>query len=175
MKKRWIVVSVAGVCFAGGSFANECVECHKKVTPNIVTDWQLSKHSQKDVTCDVCHGDEHKSTNDVAKVKIPTPETCAPCHEKRVEQFKAGKHAIAWAAMKAMPTAHMQPMAMMEGMKGCGGCHKIGMKTEAEIQELKKNGAVSAWLPAMPVTRGILFLFQEARATASLPDLSHGL
>jgi hypothetical protein len=29
---------------------------------------------------------------------------------------------------------------MMEGMKGCGGCHKIGLKTEAEIQEIKTNG-----------------------------------
>jgi hypothetical protein len=43
--------------------------------------------------------------------------------------------------MKAMPTAHWQPMALMEGMKGCGGCHKLGLKTEAEIQELKKQGA----------------------------------
>jgi hypothetical protein len=39
-----------------------------------------------------------------------------------------------------MPTAHAQPVAMMEGMKGCGGCHKIGLKTEAEIQEIKKSG-----------------------------------
>jgi hypothetical protein len=57
-----------------------------------------------------------------------------------VKQFKAGKHAAAWAAMKAMPTAHWQPMALMEGMKGCGGCHKIGLKTEAEIKDLKKSG-----------------------------------
>jgi hypothetical protein len=32
-------------------------------------------------------------------------------------------------------------MALIEGMKGCGGCHKIGLKTEAEIKELKKSGA----------------------------------
>ena len=58
-----------------------------------------------------------------------------------MKQFKGGKHAFAWTAMKAMPTAHWQPMALMEGMKGCGGCHKIGLKTEAEIKELKKDGA----------------------------------
>jgi hypothetical protein len=29
----------------------------------------------------------------------------------------------------------------MEGMKGCGGCHKIGLKTEAEVEALKKDGA----------------------------------
>lgn len=43
--------------------------------------------------------------------------------------------------MKAMPTTHWQPMALIEGMKGCGGCHKIGLKTEEEIQALKESGA----------------------------------
>jgi hypothetical protein len=117
------------------------VECHKKITPGIVNDWQLSKHSKNKISCSECHGDQHKSAQDVSKVNIPTPDTCANCHEARVKQYKAGKHAAAWAAMKAMPTAHWQPMALMEGMKGCGGCHKIGLKTEAEIKELKKSGA----------------------------------
>ena len=126
---------------ATGAALVQCVECHKKVTPAIVSDWQLSKHSQNDIDCAVCHGDEHTSAEDVAKVKIPTPETCALCHEAQVEQFKSGKHAFAWAAMKAMPTTHALPVALREGMKGCGGCHKIGLKTEAEIKELKAMGA----------------------------------
>jgi len=118
-----------------------CIECHKKITPNIVSDWQLSKHSRNGVDCAVCHGEEHTSATDVEKARIPTPETCALCHETQVEQFKRGKHAFGWAAMKAMPTTHWLPMALTEGMKGCGGCHKIGLKTEAEIRELKKQGA----------------------------------
>ncbi len=126
--------------FTSAVSAQVCVECHKKITPNIVSDWQLSKHSKNKIDCSECHGNQHKSAQDVAKVQIPTPDTCANCHEARVKQFKTGKHAAAWAAMKAMPTAHWQPMALMEGMKGCGGCHKIGLKTEAEIKELKKSG-----------------------------------
>ncbi len=116
------------------------MDCHKKSTPNIVNDWQLSKHSQNEVTCSICHGDMHKGSQDVERAQIPQPETCANCHPERVEQFKSGKHAAAWAAMKAMPTAHWQPMALMEGMKGCGGCHKIGLKSEEEIKHLKKHG-----------------------------------
>jgi hypothetical protein len=129
--------------FAAGqaSPSTQCVECHGKVTPNIVSDWKLSKHSGADVGCATCHGDQHTSANDVAKVKIPTPDTCANCHTDQVAQFKKGKHAIAWAAMKAMPTIHWQPMAMIEGEKGCGGCHKIGMKSTAEIAELRHGGA----------------------------------
>ncbi len=141
MDTKKLMITLVCVVFCASAYAQECVECHKKVTPNIVGDWQLSKHSQNEINCSVCHGDKHKDPYDVANVQIPTPETCATCHEERVEQFKAGKHAAAWAAMKAMPTAHWQPMALMEGMKGCGGCHKIGLKTEEEIKELKKNGA----------------------------------
>src|SRR3990170_4888268 len=121
--------------------SQQCVECHKKTTPNIVSDWQLSKHSQNDVNCTVCHGEDHKAANDYAVARIPTPETCAQCHEEKVAQFKKGKHALAWAAMKAMPTAHAQPVAMMEGMKGCGGCHKIGLKSEADIRDLQRAGS----------------------------------
>ncbi|MEK7710371.1 MAG: multiheme c-type cytochrome [Planctomycetota bacterium] len=131
------------VLFATSAFADGtvCIECHKKITPGIVNDWQLSKHAENAVTCDACHGDGHKSATDFDKAKIPTPETCGQCHAEQVKQFSSGKHAFAWAAMKAMPTAHAQPVAMMEGMKGCGGCHKIGLKTEDEIKQLKKDGA----------------------------------
>ncbi|RMD88866.1 MAG: cytochrome C, partial [Calditrichaeota bacterium] len=39
------------------------------------------------------------------------------------------------------PTTHWLPMALTEGMKGCGGCHKIGLKSKEEIQQLKNDGA----------------------------------
>ncbi len=142
MKIKGILIILLGLgFFCVGVYAQECVDCHKDITPNIVTDWQLSKHSQNDIDCSVCHGDGHTDSYDVEKVQIPTPDTCANCHEERVEQFKKGKHAAAWAAMNAMPTTHMLPMALTEGMKGCGACHKIGLKTEEEIKQLKKDGA----------------------------------
>ncbi len=115
-----------------------CVQCHQKINPNVVADWSISRHCEVQVGCEDCHGDGHQTTNDVAKVKIPTPDTCGECHEYQVKQFKGSKHALAWAAMKAMPTIHWQPMAMTEGMKGCGACHKIGLKTPQEIKDLKE-------------------------------------
>jgi hydroxylamine dehydrogenase len=121
--------------------AQTCIECHSKTTPGAVSDWRLSKHSKNGVECSTCHGGKHTSSSDVADAQIPTPDTCAQCHAERVKQYKAGKHAMAWAAMKAMPTIHWQPQMLTEGMKGCGGCHKIGVKSEAEIAELKKSGA----------------------------------
>jgi len=127
---------------AGSASAQDCIECHKKVTPRAVSDWQISKHSKNGVECSSCHGDKHTSGEDVANVQIPTPDTCAQCHEKQVAQYKGGKHAFGWAAMEAMPTIHWQPMALIEGMKGCGSCHKIGVKSKAQIEELNKSGQV---------------------------------
>ncbi len=160
---RAIIIFLGSLFLASSALAQVCVDCHKKVTPNIVSDWQLSQHSQNEVDCSVCHGDQHRSAQDVDKVRIPTPETCADCHETQVRQFKGGKHAFAWAAMKAMPTAHWQPMALMEGMKGCGGCHKIGLKTEAEISELKKNGAGFGTASCDACHTRHIFSVQEAR------------
>ncbi len=119
---------------------NACVKCHKEVTPNIVTDWKLSKHEDNDVTCDVCHGAGHTSAADVHLVTLPTPQVCAECHEEQVAQFSRGKHAMAWAAMKAMPTTHALPTSLIDGMRGCGGCHKLGLKSEEELASLKKDG-----------------------------------
>jgi hydroxylamine dehydrogenase len=143
MNKRLLSFSLlaAAIASSGSSYAQQCVDCHKKLTPNIVSDWQLSKHSLNAVDCSICHGNEHQSAADVAKAKIPTPETCGQCHEQRVAEFKRGKHAAAWAAMKAMPTFHWQPIALMDGMKGCGGCHKIGLKTDDELKGLRRDGA----------------------------------
>lgn len=121
--------------------ALKCIGCHSDETPNIVKDWKLSKHYENGIDCSYCHGEEHMGKNDVAKAQIPTLDVCATCHTEKVDQFKKGKHAFAWAAMKAMPTFHNQPMALTEGMKGCGGCHKIGVKSEKEIKALKLGGS----------------------------------
>ncbi len=132
---------ILGVCLTQvyGFGATPCVDCHGKTSPGIVADWQASKHGEIGLDCSTCHGGKHSSADDVADAQIPTPETCAVCHDERVKQYKSGKHGFAWAAMKAMPTIHWQPMVLTEGMKGCGGCHKIGVKTEDDIKLIKKN------------------------------------
>ena len=136
-----LILSIAmiGISLQAGFAASVCVDCHKTSNPNIVSDWQLSKHGQAGLDCSICHGDQHSSASDVAKVQIPTPDTCATCHDEKVKQYKAGKHAFAWAAMKAMPTMHWQPSILTDEMKGCGGCHKIGLKTDTEIKDLRKT------------------------------------
>lgn len=125
-----------------GARAQNCVDCHREVTPGVVADWQLSKHAGGGIGCDACHGGAHLSAADVEKAKLPTADTCAQCHDTQHAQFAKGKHALAWAAMKAMPTTHALPVALRDGMKGCGGCHKQGLKSPDEIAELAKQGGM---------------------------------
>ena len=167
MTFKAIVVLLMTFFLTSIALAQGCVECHRKVTPNIVSDWQLSKHSQNKVDCSTCHGDEHQSAGDFAKAEIPVPDTCATCHETQVEQFKGGKHALAWSVMEGMPTTHWLPMAMTTGKKGCGGCHKIGLKTEEELKDLKRDGAGFGVASCDACHTRHLFSVKEARQPQS--------
>ena len=125
---------------AAGTPAAACVECHAKSSPGVVADWRASKHFGENIGCIKCHGSAHSGATDAAKATMPTPETCGECHADRVEQFGRSKHAKSWVALNAMPSAHMQPAPMMGGMKGCGGCHKLGTKTPEQQRELSAAG-----------------------------------
>ena len=139
---RFIQVLICVLFGFGQAWADDCVDCHKKTSPGVVTDWQLSKHSTaKDgANCGTCHGKAHKGMDDAKLAKMPTAETCGTCHDKQEAQFKKGKHAHAWTALQAMPTTHMLPMQLSSGMKGCGGCHKMGVKTKDELARIKNEG-----------------------------------
>ncbi len=143
--------------------SSDCVECHRDVTPGIVTDWELSRHHAEGVDCSLCHGDEHRTAEDVALVKTATPDVCATCHPIQTEQFQGGKHALAWVSMNAMPTTHWLPMALTEGMKGCGGCHRVGLKSEEEIQQLKADGVMFGLASCDTCHTRHLFSVKEAR------------
>ena len=137
-----ILVSFLALFLWLTAFADDCVECHIDVSPNLVTDWENSHHHREGVGCDSCHKGDHSSAEDVANLRTVTARTCGRCHEERLEQFSRGKHALAWAAVNAMPTTHALPMALTEGMKGCGGCHKLGLKSDEEVAALKEQGSV---------------------------------
>jgi hypothetical protein len=122
--------------------AQDCVECHSKITPGIVADWKISKHFENDISCNACHGDGHQSANDVQNVSLPTAETCGTCHEEKLAQFSRGKHAVAWSVLNTVSLTHQMPMVLIAGQKNCNGCHKIGLKTDEDVLKLKTQGSM---------------------------------
>jgi hydroxylamine dehydrogenase len=141
-----------------------CVDCHKDLHPKIVSDWKLSKHSQSDVNCQACHGGQHMSKDDVAKAEPALPAKCVTCHERQVKQFTGGKHALAWISLNAMPTVHWQPMAQIEGLKGCGGCHRHGLKSATELKKLRESGSDFGLASCDVCHTRHLFSVEEARS-----------
>jgi len=112
---------------AGSAAASICVDCHSVITPEIVDDFKSGAMADA-VDCSSCHGFAHSSGDTVDLVTMPTHETCGACHAAQDAQYMDGKHSIAWTAMFAMPTTADQPKELMDGQKGCGGCHKVGAR-----------------------------------------------
>ncbi len=88
MKPATLGILLGMLLSAGGLKAQECIACHTKITPNIVQDWRLSKHSANDVECSTCHGDGHTTADDVASLSKEAfdvewekmLQTCNQCH-----------------------------------------------------------------------------------------------
>ncbi len=138
---------VVSICLAGffllmpavvfGGDESVCITCHREVTPNIVKDFLSGAMGKAGTDCADCHGSGHQTALDVANVELPTEKTCGKCHEEKHDQYMEGKHALAWVAMSAMPKTGFQPHAYIQGMKGCGGCHKIGVRNEENRKEAR--------------------------------------
>ena len=145
MKKKWIAVLgcfIAMFCFSGVALGAEdaCITCHKDISPGQVADWESSRHSKEDVTCSVCHGDSHKGEKDAELAQLPDEHVCAECHEERFDQFAKGKHNFGWSSLNALPITHVEPDELMEGGRGCGGCHNMGIKSDEQKKDQRDKG-----------------------------------
>jgi hydroxylamine dehydrogenase len=146
MKRSLVMLSCiflfAAFALAPVSYAEDdsCVACHQKLTPGQVKDWKISKHSAMNITCSTCHGKKHNSTQDVNLVQMPDEKVCGQCHAKQFTEFGKGKHNFGWVSMNALPITHVEPDELMEGGRGCGGCHNMGIKTEAQKKEQSDKG-----------------------------------
>jgi len=119
---------------------NACIQCHKEISPGQVDDWRASKHSGEDVGCVTCHGEKHTTAQDHLLAVLPDEKLCAECHEEQFNQFVKGKHNLGWSSMLAMPVTALEPDPLIEGGRGCGGCHNMGVKSEAQRQAQLKLG-----------------------------------
>lgn len=137
-----IIMCTLAMLFASTAFASEenCITCHRKISPGQVTDWESSKHSEEGITCSACHGDNHTKAKDAKKAQMPDEKVCAECHEDQFNQFSRGKHNFGWTSMNAMPVTHLEPDELMEGGRGCGGCHNMGIKSEAQKKDQRDKG-----------------------------------
>ncbi len=144
MKTRAFFLSVFSLLLllaaAPAGAADKCIECHTTVSPGQVQDWQASMHADNDVTCSICHGTKHTTAEDYRKAELPSERVCASCHEEQFNSFQKGKHNFGWTSLNAIPATHMAPDELIEGGRGCGGCHNMGIKTEQQKTAQREKG-----------------------------------
>jgi hypothetical protein len=96
-----LIVLVTIPVLAAEVKSDQCLECHKEVTPGIVKQWADSRHSSEAVLCYACHramkgdpsGYDH---NGLRVTAVPSPKYCEGCHRTEVRQHTNSKHA--WSA-----------------------------------------------------------------------------
>ena len=136
--------------------SDECVTCHREVTPGIVNQFSHSAMAAGEVTCRDCHevkadypaAVEHEGSFVLAS---PTTAMCEQCHEAEVAQFYQSRHSLpAYVAVvgstelsskhlamyQAIPEGSFAPdkarnaIAAIEGPDmtpfTCDSCHSIG-------------------------------------------------
>ncbi len=143
--KRCIIffVTILMCCtlnFKAEAAGDKCITCHKKVSTGRVSDWKTSKHYDEDITCSECHGNKHTKAENANLALFPDENKCGECHEEQFEQFASGKHNFGWTSLNALPITHVEPDELMEGGKGCGGCHNMGIKSEEQKKDQLKKG-----------------------------------
>jgi len=132
--------AVATLLMSGSAMADSCIDCHTKISPGQVQDWKASKHSKEDVSCVDCHGDKHSTAEDYKNAQLPDEHVCAECHQDQFDSFAKGKHNFGWTSLNAIPATHFAPDELIEGGRGCGGCHNMGIKSEEQKKEQLDKG-----------------------------------
>jgi hypothetical protein len=168
--------SVARPSAAQGDMAeyqnNSCVNCHSKDSLargsfQRYTEWHISTHKEKGVSCDKCHGgdpaakDQHRAHMGVVKPSDPKsrlhitnlPETCNACHQGVVSAFVQSSHFQKLKSSGMGPScttchAHMAtivPYTPEETATLCALCHNASkiMPPRPEIPE-KANEVMQA-------------------------------
>jgi len=135
-----LLLLVFMLCWSVAVAEESCITCHRGVSPGQVQDWESSRHSKMGISCSACHGDAHSSSDDANLASLPDEQVCAACHEEQFGQFTAGKHNFGWTTLNALPVTHLEPDVLIEGGRGCGGCHNMGIKTaEQKADQLAKG------------------------------------
>ena len=128
-----LAVAGAGGVGSDSTGSNQCVNCHQKLSPALVMEWQRSRHAQNGIGCRECHGAEEGDTdswmhNGVLVSALVTPKDCARCHDQEYQQFARSHHAKAGQILASLDNVLAERVAGMPGnnadaVSGCWQCH----------------------------------------------------
>jgi hypothetical protein len=110
-----------------------CVDCHRKLSPALVMEWDRSKHAGVGIGCVDCHkakeGEPSAWKHEGAVISaLVTPKQCAQCHKTEYDQFSRSHHARAGEILASLDNVLAEKAAGMPGniadaVNGCWQCH----------------------------------------------------
>jgi hydroxylamine dehydrogenase len=145
--------------------AKACVDCHSKVTPQLVSQWADSLHGAKGIACLSCHGVKEGGFlhHEVRITTLITPKTCGTCHRAEAAEMERSSHGrgvpgmeIRLLAGKPDPSTWPAPLVGRINLDGSGGTcltchgrHRFEL-TDARSPEMcaschLADGAAEAW------------------------------
>lgn len=95
-----------------------CIECHSKVTPRIVSEHKSGIHFKKGLSCETCHG-----TNHAGMMVVTGKKVCSKCHEHQTKEMLESKHSNSWYNSWKNARYEVLPKSMRQ--QGCARCHDI--------------------------------------------------
>ena len=120
----------------------ECIDCHRKESRALYEQWGDSKHYRANVGCYECHQAGRKDVDAFDHYGfniaiIVSPDDCANCHSKEVEEFKGSHHAAAGRILGSLDNLLAEVVEGNNGMiteafphgvsaaavNGCWQCH----------------------------------------------------
>ncbi|MBI4984420.1 MAG: cytochrome C552 [Rhodocyclales bacterium] len=121
-----------------------CIECHKKESPGLVTEWKKSAHAPEKVDCYDCHKgkdgepgvirhEKDKAGKPMFIQTIVSPKRCAVCHEKEVAQQQRSHHAKAGQILASLDNIMGEVIGGPAAVNaGCLHCHGGPVKPDAD-------------------------------------------
>ncbi len=124
-----------------------CIDCHKKESSAIYTQWGASKHFRANIGCYECHlaNENDADAYEHHGEKIATlvsPKDCARCHEHEVAEFNSSHHAKGGRILgsldnvladvvegnRGFKTAAFPHGSSSAAVNGCWQCHGTEIK-----------------------------------------------
>lgn len=110
-----------------------CINCHRRLAPATIMEWERSRHGQHGVGCVDCHRagsgetDSWEHAGNWISVLV-TPKDCAKCHSKEYEEFSRSHHAKAGEILATLDNIIAEriiglPDNNADAVNGCWQCH----------------------------------------------------
>ena len=136
-----------------------CVDCHRKLSPALVMEWERSKHAVIGTGCVDCHkakeGELGAWKHEGAIISaLVTPKQCAECHKTEYEQFSRSHHARAGEILASLDNILAEKAAGMPGniadaVYGCWQCPVTpatrGIRLRRSCRARRKTAGSVTW------------------------------